>query len=662
MIRLIFLAPAALVAARPGAPAGRCRPALHDACLAGEQSVERQAGRQAAEPIRLPLTLPIERRPKWLREQGIVMAGSWEPLPFRVRRDGSSGYQPTPKQLEDYRREHSPQMVERLKALGVNFVMMHCYKGAGLEAERQSMAEAAAFARLCHERGLHVGVYAYSGAFLWELFFKEVPEAKDWVVLDAAGKPVRYGRVAYRYYWNRNHPAAEAYYRKIVRFAVEQIGTDLLHFDNYAVGPGWDECSVRRFRQFLRRRFSNSELAAMGIADVSTAEPPGRAAKPLLRFAWDEFRCRSLAESYWRMGRYARGLRPDVLLECNPGGVGPWIRPPRDHGRLLQGGEAFWDEGREPGFRNGRLQCRIRTYKVARAMNNMAFCYTLTPLAMAESMAFNLDCLGAICWFEYGRIVNRPGSREPVSESVEPFIRFYRSRRDLFRGTRQVADVAVLRSFPSQVFGGPRFARMTDRVERALIEGRVPFTIIHDHQLAGLRPPKLLVLAGCVAMSDEQVQQVRRFVERGGRLCIIGPAATHDEWLRPRKRPPLSGLPKERVVQVEPTADPVEAIERAAAGQLSLRIDAPAGLCCELTEQPNRRLVHLVNYRPDKPASRVEVRLRLPAGCRATAVTLASPEHAGEVPVAFQQQGGSLQFTVPAVRTYEIAVVRFERE
>ena len=111
------------------------------------------------------------------------MAGSWEPLPFRVRRDGAEGYTPSPEQQAAYQREHSPEMVAQLKALGVNFVMMHCYKGGGLAAERESMADAVRFSKLCHEAGLRVGVYNYSGAFIWELFFKELPEAKDWLVI-----------------------------------------------------------------------------------------------------------------------------------------------------------------------------------------------------------------------------------------------------------------------------------------------------------------------------------------------------------------------------------------------------------------------------------------------------------------------------------------------
>ena len=199
-----------------------------------------------------PLTVPWNQRPDWLRREGIVMAGSWEPLLFRVRRDGGSDYTPSEAQRAAYLREHSPEMVARLKDLGVNFVMIHCYKGAGLAAERQSMWDAARFAGLCHEAGLHVGVYNYSGAFLWEPLFDETPQAKDWVLLDEQGRPRTYGGATYRYYWNRNHPDAQAYYRRIVSFAVREIGADLLHFDNYSLGPGYDENSIQRFRQYLR--------------------------------------------------------------------------------------------------------------------------------------------------------------------------------------------------------------------------------------------------------------------------------------------------------------------------------------------------------------------------------------------------------------------------
>ncbi|MEJ2703337.1 MAG: hypothetical protein P8Z79_12930 [Sedimentisphaerales bacterium] len=589
------------------------------------------------------------------------MAGSWEPLLCRVRRDGNTGYIPTPEQRAAYEREHSPEMIAELKALGVNFIMMHCYKGAGLEAERESMAEAVKFATLCHEAGLRVGVYNFSGAFLWEPLFKETPQARDWVLLDEAGRPLTYGSATYRYRWNRNHPGAQAFYKRIVRFAVRDIGADLLHFDNYGYGPGGDANSIQRFREYLRETFTTSQLKQMGVDDLNEVQPPmSGPPENMLRRAWLEFCCRSLADSYYDMSRYARSLRKDILIECNPGGPGNWIRPPVDHGRLLQGGEALWDEGRAPGYDDGHLHTRIRTYKVARRMDNVAFAYTTRPLEMAESMAFNRDCLGCICWFEYGKIVAKPGSNKPVAESLAPFIRFFHERRDLFRGAKVVADVAILRSFPSQVFAAPNSARLTYRAEQALIENRLCFQIIYDHHLTDLTRYRVLVLAGCVAMSDQQIGQIKRYVESGGRLCIVGSAATHDEWMRPRDVPMLNDLPADHVVRIDENGDIIDAVRRACGGRLSVSIRAEPGLCSELTEQPARRLVHLVNYRSDGPVKDISVTLRLPMGRQVEAVTLASPERGNDLELDFQAQAGTTTFRVPQVRTYEIAVVKMK--
>jgi len=605
-----------------------------------------------------PLTLPLDQRPDWLQRDGIVMAGSWEPLLFRVRRDGSTGYTPTPEQRAAYVREHTPKMVAELKSLGVNFVMMHCYKGFGLSAERESMADAVQFARLCHDEGLRVGVYVYSGAFGWELFFKEMPGAKDWVVLDHQGKSRTYGRATYRYYWNRNHPDAQAFYRKIVRFAVREIGTDLLHFDNYVVGPGSDANSVQRFHAFLREGFTPEQLTRMGVTDLPAVKPPMTGLPDsFLRRVWLEFSCQSLSDSYHNMSRYARSLRKDILVECNPGGVGSRIRSPIDHGRLLQGGEAFWDEGRPPGYRNGKLQSRIRTYKVARRMDNMAFCYTTNPLEMAESMAFNLDCLGCICWFEYGQIVEKPGSKKPVSKAIAPYIRFFHKRRDLFRDATVIADVAVLRNFPSQVFADPKFGALAAGAEQALILNRIPFQIIYDHQLNELERYAVLVLAGCVALSDQQIERIRRYVRRGGQLCIIGPAATHDEWMSPRKHPALADIPTAKRLSITDQHAIVDAVRAIRSDKLSLSVEGPEGLCVELTEQKGRRLVHLVNYRPDEIAENIAVRVRLPHGKKAKTVTLASPQREENLTVSFEEEAGVLKFTVPRADVYEIAVI-----
>jgi len=522
------------------------------------------------------LTLPRDQRPAWVSQQGIVMAGSWESLLIRQRIFGNGTYQSSAQQRADYLREHSPQMIARLKDLGVNFVMIHGYRGAGLEAERESMADAALFARRYRDAGLRVGVYTSSGTFFWDRLFRDLPQAKEWLVLDPQGKPIPYGSQTFRYYFDRNHPEVQAIQKTALRFAVQEIGADLVHFDNYSVGPGHDPHSAARFREYLRRTFTPEDMRRMKLAAWDDARPPREGDPELLRRAWQDFCCRSLAESYHQLSRYARSLRKDILVECNPGGIASRIVPPIDHGRLLQGGEAFWDEGGRPGYDAGRVRSRIRTYKVGRSMDNIAFAYVGTPLEMAESMAFNLDCLGCVCWYEYGKIVDRPYSTRQMSPEVAPFIRFFHRRRELLRDAEVVADVAVLRSFPSQVFGDPKLARLTHELEQVLIESRCPFQIIYEHQLAGLKPYRALALAGCPALSDRHVEEIRRYVAAGGRLCVVGPAATHNEWLVPRTRPALDDLPPDRVVRVAEDGDWLGAVRQACGGELSLSAAAKA--------------------------------------------------------------------------------------
>ena len=81
----------------------------------------------------------------------------------------------------------------------------------------------------------------------------------------------------------------------------------------------------------------------------------------------------------------------------------------------------------------------------------------------------------------------------PVSEEVRPYIDFYRTRRELFRDADVVADLAVLRSFPSQVFAGGKNPKLTAEVEQLCIKQRIPFQTVHEHQLADLQRYRALL-------------------------------------------------------------------------------------------------------------------------------------------------------------------------
>jgi hypothetical protein len=275
-------------------------------------------------------------------------------------------------------------------------------------------------------------------------------------------------------------------------------------------------------------------------------------------------------------------------------------------------------------------------------------------------MAFNDNCLGCVGWFEFGRLVAMPESKEPVSGALTPYIRFFNTRRDLFTGAQVVADAAVWRSFASQVYAAPEHSARTADVEERLIQERVPFQIIYDGQLRDLKRYRAVVLAGCVAVSDTQLANLKAYAAQGGRLVIVGDFATADEWMNPRPIDRLVNLPAERLTRIGLRDDCLQAIREACPGGLAVRVDAEAGLCMELAAQENRRLVHLVNYR-DQPARNVGVRLRLPAGTSIKSVKLTSPEQPEQRELSVTQKDDTANFTVASVGTYEIAVVELDR-
>ena len=125
-----------------------------------------------------PLPTGALDRPGWMDKPGIVMAGSWEAPAYRGRGAGRMDFTLPPDKVAAYEREHSPEMIARLKELGVNFLMIHGYKGAGMATEAQGMEDARRFAALARKAGMRVGAYI-GGTMLHERLFLEEPLAQQ---------------------------------------------------------------------------------------------------------------------------------------------------------------------------------------------------------------------------------------------------------------------------------------------------------------------------------------------------------------------------------------------------------------------------------------------------------------------------------------------------
>ncbi|HWR54457.1 MAG TPA: beta-galactosidase trimerization domain-containing protein [Bryobacteraceae bacterium] len=596
-------------------------------------------------------------RAQWI-ENGIIDAGgNHEPYSFVVRRGG----QPLDA-YDRYQRAQSEELILRLKSQGVEVFHTHLYKGAGMAHEKAEMEDAKRVAALAHRHGLRVDSYVQWNTMLYETFFAEEPRAKNWVQRDEAGIPIKlvYGyQQSFRYRPCFANQEYLDYLKRIVRFAVEEVKTDLIHFDNFSVNPEPDschcECCAQGFRNFLRKKYSPAKRKdRFGFENVDYVNPPSwNAENPPERLEiifdpaiqeWIDFRCQVMANALGQMAALAKSLNPEVVIEINPHGITGGNRAWEaglDHARLLKHTQVFWsEEGNPPDYTpDGRLVSTIRSYKLARRYDNVLFTYIFgDERAMAESLAFN-QTLGYV-------------GNDPLSPDLLRYIGFYRANRGLYQGTVDAGNVAVLRSYASITYHNARAQLSAILLEQALIRARIPFDLVFDEHLQDLSKYRVLALPDTECLSDEQLTAVRRFVDNGGGLIATGLAGMYDQWRRLRIKRGLEGLidsqpvAKDYEEQVERQEAHAEAVRKeygkgrvvyfaavpfdgplpemakyfeignkfwkapknwseiagavrwAARGEIPVEIGGPPFLVANLAAQPEKRrmLLHLVNY------------------------------------------------------------------
>ena len=138
---------------------------------------------------------------------------------------------------------------------------------------------------------------------------------------------------------------------------------------------------------------------------------------------------------------------------------------------------------------------------------------------------------------------------------------------------------------------------------------------------------------------------------------MVGPAATHDEWMIPRDKSALCNLSNEQITRIASIEEFGETFCTIFNDQLSMIIEGPDGLCAELTKQKGVRQIHLVNYHSDRPIENISVTLHLACDQHMKTVILASPEHENDIQLPFRINDSAVTFTVPKVNIYEIAIL-----
>ncbi len=121
-------------------------------------------------------------------------------------------------------------------------------------------------------------------------------------------------------------------------------------------------------------------------------------------------------------------------------------------------------------------------------------------------------------------------------KTVEEFFAWHARVESYLRNIQPLARVALVYSQQTgRYYGGERAdEKVEDHIlgmYQALVEARIPFEMLHDHNLdpAHLSQYKTLILANTAALSDGQCQQIHQFVQQGGGVVATFETSLYDE-------------------------------------------------------------------------------------------------------------------------------------
>jgi hypothetical protein len=120
--------------------------------------------------------------------------------------------------------------------------------------------------------------------------------------------------------------------------------------------------------------------------------------------------------------------------------------------------------------------------------------------------------------------------------TAEPIMRWHKANEKYLVNRKPVATVGVVWSQQNTDFyGRDNVNELADQPYRgiveALIRARIPYIPVHADHIDRESPQfSLLILPNFGAMTDEQANSVRRFVNNGGGLIATGESSLYDEW------------------------------------------------------------------------------------------------------------------------------------
>ena len=397
-------------------------------------------------------------------------------------------------------------------------------------------------------------------------FFEAHPE---WFARDAVGKPYR---AAEKYITCINSPYYDEYLPGVLREIVQRSHPDGFT-DNSWSGMGRESiCYCGNCASKFR--------AASGLALPAKADWNDRAYREWI--GWNYGRRIAIWELNNRVTREAGG--PDCIWSgMNSGSVTAQARSFRDLREICHRADiVMLDHQRrddDTGFQqNGDTGKRVHALlgwdKLA--PESMAMYesgpgyYRVASKPAAEARMWMIEGIagGIQPWWHY---VGAYHEDRRMYETPGPVMRWWNENEGYLVDRTPVATVGLVWSQRNtDFFGRDDPGRRVDApytgFMHALIRARIPYLPVHIDDIGRGATPAVLILPNIGAMTDQQVEAIRAFVEQGGSIVATGQTSRCDEWGDPRPDFALADLFKARVGSAAPETSAAGARGSAEAG------------------------------------------------------------------------------------------------
>jgi hypothetical protein len=645
---------------------------------------------------------PSRYTPDWIR-QGFADAGAThEPWIFQVRRNGENFNQ---WQKDDYNYQLSEPYIKALAESGINVFHVGCYKGFGFRAEKEYMDRVAQAVAIAHKYGMKADTYIQWNTMAYETFFSEVPQARTdiWYQIDENGKPLMltYGyQQSFRYRPCFNNDDYMNYFKEnIIRYVVEKVKTDFIHFDNFDLNnppaADFNPAAISAFREYLIGKYSpEKRLERFGFENVSYVLPPmwnkDNPAENMIAIndpviqEWIDFRCWTFTTRLAECARFARELNKEIVIEVNPHGLVGSDRAWEagiNHPDLMQYTNVIWTEDDNyPRWEKGVAIGKFRHYKLGRTTNNFILTGNFKPQDFAENLALN-------------RTIGFLGTEKPGG-TAKKYLDFWLANKDLYTNAKGAEKVAVLRSYPSMAYNTRETQLAVNMAEQTLQQKHILFDIIFDQQLNMLDKYAVLVLADQESLTNETIAAIKQFVKNGRGLILTGNSGIFDGWRRLRQKSLLQELSSESKLNLNPpfsevisfnygsgriiyipdliqppaevklgfestwvmpeNASELESSVYWAAGErLPLQVKAPEWVGVSHDSQADREVIHLFNYKNTPNAGGIT----LEYNGKIKAAWAISPDYPGKITVPFKTEGDCVEIRLANLSVYEVVVM-----